>query len=500
MQLETLVAASVALVAFSAYLTHNRTGLPRIGKAGPVGFILTALRSIGSFEDLIKEGLNKYGGKPFVVPTMAGSVIMVSGPENIDLIEASDDSAINQPISVDEILQLHYTMNSRQLALPYQAVVVRTDVTRAISSFIPEVLDETRLSMSEAFAPKVGEKSATIPLFHTMTHLIARISNRAMLGTSLCRNETFLHDIVRFAETVVLYAQVLRWLPRILRRPAYLLASSAFGGPKKPCKTLIPHLEVLIAERAQGLESSKTIGDFLINHAPPEELANPELLAMRVAILNFGAIHTSSIFGSHAIFHLAALSEAEQDDIRDEIVEALKSEGGYTKTSLAKMRKLDSTLREVGRFYGLSCVGLDRRLIKPVSLADGTVLPSGYSIAVPLAPIHFDASVYPEPEKFDCFRFSKLRNTEEGVVKHGFTTVEKNFVPFGLGRHACPGRFLASMELKTMLAHMLLNYDLSLPDGVKTVPKPMKLSGFVMPNPSACIVLAPRVGQVGQDL
>ncbi|KAJ7837355.1 hypothetical protein B0H14DRAFT_1100126 [Mycena olivaceomarginata] len=30
MQLETLVAASVALVAFSAYLTHNRTGLPRV--------------------------------------------------------------------------------------------------------------------------------------------------------------------------------------------------------------------------------------------------------------------------------------------------------------------------------------------------------------------------------------------------------------------------------------------------------------------------------------
>jgi hypothetical protein len=48
-------------------------------------------------------------------------------------------------------------MNSRQLALPYQAVVIRTDMTRAISSFIPEVLDETRLSMSEAFAPKVGE-------------------------------------------------------------------------------------------------------------------------------------------------------------------------------------------------------------------------------------------------------------------------------------------------------------------------------------------------------
>jgi hypothetical protein len=56
------------------------------------------------------------------------------------------------------------------------------------------------------------------------------------------------------------------------------------------------------------------------------------------------------------------------------------------------------------------------------------------------------------------------------------------------------------MELKTMLAHMLLNYDLSLPDGVKTVPKPMALNGSVLPNPNACVVVRPRVGQVGQDL
>jgi cytochrome P450 len=149
-----------------------------------------------------------------------------------------------------------------------------------------------------------------------------------------------------------------------------------------------------------------------------------------------------SMFGSHAVFHLATLSEAERDDIRQEIIEALESERGYSKASLSKMRKLDSTLRETGRFYSLASVGLIRLLIKPISLVDGTVVPSGYSIAVPLKPIHFNASVYPEPEKFDCFRFSKLRETEESNVKHAFTTVENDFLFFGLGRHVCPGRFL----------------------------------------------------------
>ncbi|KAF7352746.1 Ent-kaurene oxidase [Mycena venus] len=429
---------------------------------------------------------------------MAGSIVVV-GLENVEKIKNSDDSIINQPLSVVEALQLKHTMNSRQQALPYQTAVIRTDMTRAIGSFIPEVLDETRLSMSEAFAPKAGERSATVPLFHTMTHLIARVSNRAMLGTTLCRNETFLHDIIRFAETVVLYAELLAWFPKILRSPIYFLISSKYGGPREPTKAIIPHLKALIAEKEQGLESSKTIANFLLNHAPPEEIANPELLAMRILNVNFGSIHTSSIFGSHVLFHLATLSEAELDDIRHEIIEALESEGGYNKASLSKMRKLDSTLREVGRFYALSPLGLNRVLLKPTVLEDGTVIPPGYHIAVSLRGLHFDPNVYPEPDKFDCFRFSKLRETEESDAKHRFTTVEKNFAPFGLGRHACPGRFFASMELKIMLAHMLLNYDVSLPDGAKEAPKVMRLNTAVMPDVKACLVITPRVGQM-QDL
>ncbi|KAJ6520276.1 cytochrome P450 [Mycena sanguinolenta] len=498
MQVETLVAVPVVLAASVFYLTHNRTGLPRVGKSGPLGFILTALKSITSFADLLDEGLNKYGGKAFVIPTMAGSLI-IAGSENVDLFKSSDDSAINQPISIDETLQLAHTMNSRQQAMPFQAAVIRTDMTRAISGFIPEVLDETRLAMSEAFALPVGEKSTTLPLFHTMTHLIARISNRAMLGTSICRQEQYLHDVIRFAETLTLYAQLLQWFPKILRSPVYFLLSSAFGGPKEPARAIIPHLKSLLAEREQGLESSKTITDFLIDLAPPEEIANVKLLAMRVLNVNFGAIHTSSIFGTHALFHLAALSESELDAVRHEIIEALETEGGYSKASLAKMRILDSTLREVGRFYALGLVGLNRITIKPASLVDGTVISSGYTIAVPLKPIHFDENVYPEPYKFDCFRFSKLRESEHSGVKYGFTTVEKDFLPFGLGKHACPGRFFASMELKIMISHLLLHYDLSLPDGAKEAPKPLLFNSAVIPDTKACVVLKPRVGQAGQD-
>ena len=39
--------------------------------------------------------------------------------------------------------------------------------------------------------------------------------------------------------------------------------------------------------------------------------------------------------------------------MRTEVQEALESEGGYTKAAIDKFHKIDSALREIGRYYGL---------------------------------------------------------------------------------------------------------------------------------------------------
>jgi len=58
----------------------------------------------------------------------------------------------------------------------------------------------------------------SLPVFDTMTHLIARISNRVVFGTELCRNKNFLHAVVQFAETVTIIAPFVHWSPPLLRR------------------------------------------------------------------------------------------------------------------------------------------------------------------------------------------------------------------------------------------------------------------------------------------
>ena len=46
------------------------------------------------------------------------------------------------------------------------------------------------------------------------------------------------------------------------------------------------------------------------------------------------------------------------------------------------------------------------------------------------------------------------------MKKNSTTRVERNYLPFGLGKHACPGRHFAVNEIKFALHHLLLKYDI----------------------------------------
>ena len=57
-----------------------------------------------------------------------------------------------------------------------------------------------------------------------------------------------------------------------------------------------------------------------------------------------------------------------------------------------------------------------------------------------------------------------------------------------------PGRFFATNELKSILAYLVLNYDIKLEDGITSVPKNLELGTTVMPDPNAKILLRRRQG------
>jgi cytochrome P450 len=102
-----------------------------------------------------------------------------------------------------------------------------------------------------------------------------------------------------------------------------------------------------------------------------------------------------------------------------------------------------------------------RILTETITLSDGTKLPAGTIISVPAEAVSHDPTNYPDPEVFDGYRFVKLRETKQGVTSqyHQFVTSNKTSLNFGYGKHACPGRFFASAEIKMILADLITGYD-----------------------------------------
>lgn len=55
-----------------------------------------------------------------------------------------------------------------------------------------------------------------------------------------------------------------------------------------------------------------------------------------------------------------------------------------------------------------------------------------------------------------------------------------------------PGRYFAANELKTMMVHLVLNYDMKLEDAAAGRPKNLEFEGSVLPNQTASIMLRKR--------
>ncbi|KAJ7092456.1 cytochrome P450 [Mycena belliarum] len=379
---------------------------------------------------------------------------------------------------------------------PYHLeTIIRSDLTKALRSLVPEMLEEARMAIPEHLKIHSAENSVAVTLFPTMVHLVARVGNRAMIGAPGCRNEKFLKKQVSVAEEVIPMSQILNWFPLFLRAAVWKLFCVTVGAKDGAVRLVTPYVHARLPFSHHVQDNPSTITDLLLRYAPEEDLKDVQKLAVRVVHLNMAAIHTSGIFTTHALFELARMPSEQVEEIRAEIRAAIASEGGVcNKDAVGKFYKLDSLLKEIGRFHSLFAVGSSRVTLREAVITNGTVLPEGSVVAFAPKPLHHNAQTYPDPYTFDPFRFSKLRTGENATrdVQQSFTHLSNDYIVFGLGKHGCPGRFFAALMIKVIVSELLLNYDIAFPEGASRSPKPFAFNIFTVPNPSATLVFTRR--------
>ncbi|KAI0673746.1 cytochrome P450 [Trametes maxima] len=440
--------------------------IPTVGGSSlPFLSYISAHRNMRRNKELMREGYRKYYGTAFKISTLGGWIVAISGPDMINDLGRRPDEELSFFESTAESLQVKNTVGPEPFVYQYHIGVIKDKLTRNIPAIIPDVIDELSTAVAEHI-PAGDKEWLEIDTMNTIRQVIARISSRIFVGLPLCRNQDYLDLAISFSTAIANDVNMLSWFPSYLKP----IAAKLFSNVTRNLRAAVPHLLPVIANRrsdmndrdSQWSHKREDMLQWIMDVALTRDESDLSI-AKRIMLLNFAAIHTSSTSASLALHRLAEHPECIAP-LREEI-EAIVREEGWTKAAIGKMWKLDSLLREFQRHDGLGLVSMVRKAMKDVTLPDGTIVPRGTMVLAASCGTHYDSGLYDDPDVFDPFRFSRMREAKGEGIKHQFVNVSTDYIPFGVGRHACPGRFFAANELKSLLAHLVLNYDFKLANG-----------------------------------
>ncbi|KAJ7835578.1 cytochrome P450 [Mycena olivaceomarginata] len=421
---------------------------------------------------LIRRGYDLYPEGCFRIARPTHWLVVVSGPKHVKEFGDAQEHVLSFRGGMENTIAVTQVVGRTIAEDTYHQLTIRGSLTKNLQACFDGVREEIEFAFDEVLKLQ-GTEWKTLKALDAMTAVVARVNNRLLVGLPLCRNKAYLDTSIQFAIDVIVSGQIIGFFPQYMRPFVGPLVTSR----NKSIATALQLLGPVIEER---LAKADTLGsnwpgkpnDFiswLLDDAVGEERAVRNLV-LRVLSTNFAAIHTTSMTFTHAIFDLMTRPELIQP-LRDE-AERVFEEEGWTKNALNKMIKMDSFLRETQRLHTMGPVNMFRKVVAKdgFRFSDGTFLPEGTFACIAINSIHHNTSFHQNAAELDAFRFAREREEytathdrdSQDMFKHHMVNAAADHLPWGIGKHVCPGRFFAAMELKTMLAHVLIKYDFEL--------------------------------------
>ena len=218
-----------------------------------------------------------------------------------------------------------------------------------------------------------------INIYETMLSIISRMSNRVFLGKPDCYDQAWAQASLGYAESFTWTVMILKLFPSIFHPlVAWFLPSTwrLTSYMRAAQDALVPIIKRRQQAQRDGLEekSSNHFLDWIIATAEPGN-DRPEKEALRLLMVFLGAGHTSTMAATHTCYDLCSRPEY-LEPLRAEVWGLLQEEGGWSKTVLNKMQKMDSFLKESQRLNPASA-----RKLSPINFFGITdrMLSSGVS-------------------------------------------------------------------------------------------------------------------------
>ncbi|KAI1356562.1 cytochrome p450 monooxygenase [Xylaria sp. FL0043] len=409
---------------------------------------------------MLQKGYVENGNGMFRIPTSNLPMYIVPPKFLLELHKLPERSMSFRREMYDRFLGRYTAFASNEDSM---VKAIKVDLTKSIDSLLPGMTEEADYAISNSL--NVSSDTWTrVSLHPTSTRLIAFLSGRTFVGLPLSRSPEWIDAAIN----VTLNA--MGGSGKLWQYPSWCWPVVQYFLPEtkgvkfyfdKTAEMLLP----VLRERRQAMSSpdfkpASDMTQWLVQHSKGDPWSLKYHTRQHI-VLNIAAIHTTSGQLTNTLYELAKRPEY-LEPLRKEIEENVGEGGSLTKLSLYRMKKLDSFLREVQRLNAPGLVSVNRKVLQPVTLSDGTSLPVNTSIAVAADAVARDDRIWNNASEFDGFRFEKLRKTDADDNQFQFTSINEKSLSFGHGRSACPGRFFAAAELKILLSKLIMQYDLKL--------------------------------------
>jgi len=228
------------------------------------------------------------------------------------------------------------------------------------------------------------------------------------------------------------------WSMKFLTRPLF----DEMANVKKITTEII---EKKLQTRSKSGDSSKDLLDMMLDHH--SDLSDDELRC-NIWILFSAGHETSSSTVSMAAYYFAKYPEYLKLAIEE--VDRVIGKNTPTQENTKGLEFLDIFFKEVLRKSPpVQLMVYPRHPIKDVEI-DGNLITTNTTVNVAINVIHHLEEFWPEPEKFNPFRFTE----ENSKNRHHYA-----YLPFSLGRRHCIGNTFANVEMKIFMAALLQRFS-----------------------------------------
>ncbi|KAI1367948.1 cytochrome P450 [Xylaria arbuscula] len=421
--------------------------------------------------------------------------ILVISHQNVnDLRNLSEEKISPIQAHIKNLLG-HHSTTDILLKTNIHTRVLQSKLTPNLASTIDRVKEELDHALEVDFA-EFQDEWTSVSINDLILRVVARISARIFLGKDSCRNEEWLSTSIHYTENVFTTVMTLRMLPAFLHGPVSRCLPS-WWRLRSNLATAKRIINPIIRERrdaqAEGADKPQDLLQWMMDAAQNDFESNPDSLAHIQLLLSLASIHTTTMAVAHALYDMCAHPEYFEP-LRAELLAVTREDQGWGKTTLSKLKKLDSFVKESQRMNPPSQLAFNRIVREPLQLTDGTKLPVGTHFSIASDAVLHDADYLPgggDPETFDGFRYARLREKAENANKYQFAMTEDSSLHFGHGKFACPGRFFASNEIKMILGHLLVRYEFKYPEG-QGRPQNLNADENLYPDPVARVLIRRR--------